>query len=68
MRGLTAGDGKESAISRIGVMTNANGEVLGQLILGSPLSKTTLDRKDLTEIEMVVNLMAVVIENGGRKS
>lgn len=68
VKGLPAGDGKESAISRIGVMTNAKGEVLGQLILGAPLSKATLDRKDLTEVEMIVNLMAVVIENGGRKS
>ena len=59
---------KDAVISRVGVMTNANGDVLGQLILGTPSSKTTLDRKDLTEIEMIVNLMAVVIDNGGRKS
>lgn len=68
VKGLPQSDGKEGEVSRIGVMTNAKGETIGQIILGAPVSKTTLDRKDLTEVEMVVNLMAVVIENGGRKS
>lgn len=65
---LPKNEEKESEISRIGIMTNAKGETIGQIILGSPSSKATLDQKDLTEIEMIVNLMAVVIENGGRKS
>lgn len=59
---------KDAAITRVGVMTNTKGELLGQIILGTPSSKTTLDQKDLMEIEMIVNLMAVVAENGGRKS
>lgn len=59
---------KELEISRIGVLTNAKGEVIGQMVFGKPVSKVTLDRQDLTEVEMIVNLMAVVIENGGRKS
>ena len=59
---------KELEISRVGVMTNANGEVVGQVILGKPTTKTKLDRKDLTEVEMIFNLIAVVIENGGRIS
>lgn len=57
---------KELEISRIGVMTNSNGEVLGQVILGKPTTKAKLDRKDLTEVEMIFNLIAVVIENGSR--
>ena len=60
--------GKELEISRVGVMTNANGEVIGQVILGKPTTKTTLDRKDLTEVEMIFNLIGVVIENGSRIS
>lgn len=55
-------------ISRIGVLTNSNGDAIGQVIFGKPVAKTRLDRKDLTEIEMVLNLMAVVVENGGRIS
>ena len=55
-------------ISRVGVLTNTNGDVIGQMIIGKPLTKTSLSRQDLTEIEMIVNLMAVVVENGSRRS
>lgn len=61
-------DAHELELSRVGTLTNSNGEVIGQMVFGRPVSKTTLDRQDLTEIEMIVNLMAVVVENGGRKS
>lgn len=57
-----------SGISRIGALTNAKGDMIGQMVFGKPISKTNLDRRDLTEIEMIANLMAVVIENGGRRS
>lgn len=61
--------GKEKTdIARVGVLTNAGGEVIAQVVLGKPTTKTKLDRKDLTEVEMIFNLMAVVIENGGRIS
>lgn len=61
-------DVREAEISRIGVLTNAKGDVIGQMIIGKPVSRTTLSREDLTEIEMITNLMAVVIENGSRRS
>lgn len=57
-----------SEIARIGVLTNAKGGIIGQMVFGKPISKTNLDRKDLTEVEMIVNLMAVVVENGSRRS
>lgn len=58
----------ETGLTRIGVLTNSQGEVIGQVVFGKPTSKTSLDRKDLTEVEMIINLMSVVIENGSRKS
>ena len=61
-------DARELEMTRVGVFTNAKGEVIGQMVFGKPISKTNLDREDLTEVEMIVNLMAVVIENGGRRS
>lgn len=61
-------DVQEAEISRIGVLTNAKGDVIGQMIIGKPVSRTSLTRQDLTEIEMIVNLMAVVVENGSRRS
>ena len=43
---------KELDISRIGIITDAAGEEIGQIILGKPAAKTLLDKKDLMEIEM----------------
>lgn len=59
---------KSCEISRIAVLAGANGEVLGQMIFGKPVSKTTLEQKDLVEIAMIVSLMGTMIENGGRSS
>jgi hypothetical protein len=42
VKGLPQGDDKGTEISRIGVMTNAKGETIGQIILGAPVSKMTL--------------------------
>ena len=59
---------KDSDISRVAVLTSANGEVMGQMIFGRPASKSALDHKDLVEIAMIVSLMGTIIEDGGRKS
>lgn len=59
---------KKYNISRIATLVGGNGEILGQLVLGKPTTKSSLDRKDLTEIEMIISLMAVLVENGSRKS
>lgn len=59
---------RENGISRIAVMTNANGDMIGQVVFGKPTTKSTLDRKDLVDVEMVVNMMGTMIENGSRKS
>ncbi len=68
LKNISAEELKEMEVSRVGILTNANGEVIGQIILGTPSTKAMLDRKEMTEVEMITNLMAVVIENGGRKS
>ncbi len=59
---------KKSGISRVAVMTNTNGDVIGQVVFGKPTTKTSLDREDTVRTEMIVNLMGTMIENGGRKS
>lgn len=59
---------KESEVSRVAILTSANGEAIGQMIFGHPASKGALDHKDLVEIAMIVSLMGTIIENGGRKS
>lgn len=57
---------KACEISRIAVLAGANGEAMGQMIFGKPVSKTTLEKKDLVEITMIVSLMGTIIEDGGR--
>ena len=59
---------KESEITKVAILTSANGDMIGQIIFGRPASKTTLDHKDLVEISMIISLMGTIIEDGGRKS
>ena len=59
---------KELEISRIGIITNAAGDEVGQVIFGKPATKALLDKRDLMEIEMVISQVAIVVGNGSRKS
>ena len=59
---------KELEISRIGIITDASGAEIGQVILGKPATKSLLDKKDLMEIEMIISQVAIVVGNGSRKS
>lgn len=59
---------RECGVSRVAVMTNTNGDEIGQVVFGKPTTKKSLDREDIARTEMVVNLMGTMIENGGRKS
>lgn len=55
-------------ISRVAVLYDKNHKVMGQMIFGKKLSKLELSRKDLIEYETLINLTAMVIEDGCRKS
>ena len=68
LNGLNKHLPEEYEVSRVAIITDTNGEVIGQMVFGRPTSKATLDKRDLTDIEMVVSLMGTIIENGGRKS
>lgn len=68
LNGINKNLPEEYEISRVAVITNTNGDIIGQMVFGKPTSKPTLDKRDLTDIEMVVSLMGTMIENGGRKS
>lgn len=53
-------------ISRVAAITNTNGDIIGQMVFGKPTSKPNLDRRDLADIEIIVNLIGTMIENDGR--
>lgn len=59
-------EAKAAGVLRVAVMTDTNGDKIGQMVFGKPTTKTTLDREDVARTEMIVNLMGTMIENGGR--
>ncbi len=59
---------RDLEVSRIGLIVDASGEEIGQIIFGKPATKSLLDKKDLLEIEMIVSLMAVTVKNGSRRN
>ncbi|MBR2836863.1 hypothetical protein IKE79_00725 [Candidatus Saccharibacteria bacterium] len=61
-------EAKNEGLTRVAVMTNTNGGVIGHVILGKPTTKAALDREDVARLEMIIDLMGTIIENGGRKS
>lgn len=44
-------------------LRNAKGKTFGQLIVGKPLGKTSFERRDLIQLEMIINLVAAVIDS-----
>jgi len=50
-------------LNAVAELRDAKGKVFGQLIVGEPLGKARFERKDLIQIEMVINLVAVVIDD-----
>lgn len=44
-------------------LRNAKGKPFGQMIVGKPIGKSTFDRRDLLQLEMIINLVATVIDS-----
>lgn len=44
-------------------LRNAKGRPFGQMIVGKPIGKSTFDRRDLLQLEMIINLVATVIDS-----
>lgn len=57
---------KEYSISRVALMTDANGNPIGQMVFGEPSTKSKLEHKDLVETAMIVNLIETMVEDGRR--
>ena len=53
----------EQDISAIAELHNAKGKAFGQIIVGKPLGKMQFDRRDLIQMEMIINLVAAVIDS-----
>lgn len=50
-------------LKAVAELRNAKGKVFGQLIVGKPVGKNSFERRDLVQLEMIINLVATVIDS-----
>ncbi len=50
-------------LKAVAELKNAKGKPFGQIIVGKPLGKTNFERRDLVQLEMIINLVAMVIDS-----
>ncbi len=53
----------ELGLKAVAELRNAKGKPFGQLLVGKPLGKSTFERRDLIQLEMIINLVATVIDS-----
>lgn len=53
----------ETSLNAVAELRNAKGKTFGHLVVGQPLGKKTFERKDLIQLEMIINLVATVIDS-----
>lgn len=50
-------------LKAVAELKNAKGKPFGQIIVGKPLGKASFERRDLVQLEMIINLVAMVIDS-----
>lgn len=53
----------ELDLKAVAELRNAKGKTFGQLIVGKPMGKASFERRDLIQLEMIINLVATVIDS-----
>lgn len=53
----------ELSLKAVAELRNAKGKPFGQIVVGKPLGKATFERRDLIQLEMIINLVATVIDS-----
>ncbi len=53
----------EMNLKAVAELYNAKGKPFGQIIVGKPLGKATMEHRDLVQLEMIINLVASVIDS-----
>lgn len=54
---------EELDLKAVAELRNAKGKAFGQIIVGKPLGKSSFERRDLIQLEMIINLVATVIDS-----
>lgn len=52
---------EEDEVTRVALLTDSKGKTVGQVLLGRPINRHILDRRDTIQIEMVFSLCSVII-------
>ncbi len=53
----------ELGLKAVAELRNAKGQAFGQLLVGKPVGKASFGRRDLIQLEMIINLVATVIDS-----
>lgn len=53
----------ELDLKAVAELKNAKGKPFGQILVGKPIGKTSFERRDLVQLEMIINLVATVIDS-----
>lgn len=53
----------ELGLKAVAELRNAKGKTFGQLIVGKPLGKTNFEHRDLIQLEMIINLVATIVDS-----
>lgn len=53
----------ELGLKAVAELKNAKGKTFGQIVVGKPLGKSSFERRDLIQLEMIINLVATVIDS-----
>lgn len=53
----------ELGLYAVAELRNAKGKTFGQIIVGKPMGKSNFERRDLLQLEMIINLVATVIDS-----
>lgn len=53
----------ELDLKAVAELRNAKGKAFGQLVVGKPVGKSSFERRDLIQLEMIINLVATVIDS-----
>ncbi|MDO4612281.1 MAG: histidine kinase N-terminal 7TM domain-containing protein [Candidatus Saccharibacteria bacterium] len=56
-------DWKDLDFSAVAALRNASGKTFGQVLVGKPLGKISFSRRDLVQVETIINLAAVIIDS-----
>lgn len=54
---------KEKGIFAIAELKNAKGGAYGQVLVGAPNNRMSLDRKDLAQMEMIINIVSAMFDS-----